>query len=86
VATLFTDEQERARLASLTSVLTNERIIADAGGYADFLLAPPEVRGSAVAAAVCVAGATDDDLFTAGQAELLERALTDSGVNHTVEF
>ena len=47
-ATLFTDRQERARLSSLTSVLTNDRIIADAGAYADFLLARPEVRGSAI--------------------------------------
>ena len=31
VATLFTDQQERARLSSLTRVLTNDRIIADAG-------------------------------------------------------
>src|ERR1022692_888480 len=48
VATLFTDEQERARLSSLTSVLTNDRIIADAGAYSDFLLARPEVTGSAI--------------------------------------
>jgi dienelactone hydrolase len=48
VATLFTDEQERARLFSLTSVLTNERITADAGAYSDFLLARPEVTGSAI--------------------------------------
>lgn len=38
VATLFTDPQERARMASITSVLTNDRIIADSGAYADFLL------------------------------------------------
>jgi carboxymethylenebutenolidase len=29
-------------------VLTNERIIADSGAYADFLLARPEVTGSAI--------------------------------------
>jgi uncharacterized membrane protein affecting hemolysin expression len=34
VATVFTDQRERARLSSLTSVLTNDRIIADAGSYA----------------------------------------------------
>ena len=33
-----------------------------------------------------MAGAKDDDSFTAGQAELLERALTDAGVDHTLEF
>ena len=37
-------------------------------------------------ATVYVAGAKDDDSFTAGQAELLERALTDAGVDHTLEF
>ncbi len=136
VATLFTDKDERARLFTLTSVLTRDRIIADAGAYADFLLARPEVTGSAIGstgyclggrmsltsagglgrtiaaaasfhggrlavaddpssphlaadritAAVYVAGAADDDSFTAGQAELLEEALTDAGVEHTVEF
>ncbi len=136
VATLFTDKQERARLSTLTSVLTNDRIIADAGAYSRFLLARPEVTGPAigttgyclggrmsllaagglgrtiaaaasfhggrlavagdpsspylladrVTATVYVAGATDDDSFTAGQAELLERALTDAGVDHTLEF
>ena len=48
MATLFTDQQERARLSRLTSVLTNDRIIADSGAYADFLLARPEVTGSAI--------------------------------------
>ncbi len=136
VATLFTDKQERARMSSLTSVLTNDRIIADAGAYAGFLLTRPEVTGSAIGttgyclggrmsliaagglgckiaaaasfhggrlavdgdpssphlsadritATVYVAGAKDDDSFTAGQAELLERALTDAGVDHTLEF
>jgi carboxymethylenebutenolidase len=135
-ATLFTDKQERARLATLTSVLTNDRVIADASAYADFLLARPEVTGSAIGttgyclggrmsliaagglgrkiaaaasfhggrlavagdpssphlsasritATVYVAGATDDDSFTAEQAGLLESALTDAGVDHTLEF
>ncbi len=48
VATVFTDKQERARLSSLASVLTNDRIIADSGAYADFLLARPEVTGSTI--------------------------------------
>ncbi len=136
VATLFTDKQERARLSRLTSVLTNDRIIADSGAYADFLLARPEVTGSAIGttgyclggrmsliaagglgrtiaaaasfhagrlavagdpssphlaanritATVYVAGATDDRSFTAEQAGLLESALTDAGVDHTLEF
>ena len=48
VATLFTDQQERARLSGLVSALTNEKVIADSGAYADFLLARPEVSGSAI--------------------------------------
>ena len=134
VATVFTDKQERARLSSLASVLTNDRIIADSGAYADFLLARPEVTGSTIGttgyclggrmsliaagglgrkiaaaasfhggrlavagdpssphlsagritATVYVAGARDDDSFTT--AELLESALTDAGVDHTLEF
>ncbi|MGI8446600.1 MAG: dienelactone hydrolase family protein [Streptosporangiaceae bacterium] len=136
VATLFTDPRERARLGTLTTVLTNDRIIADAGAYADFLLARPDVAGSAIgttgyclggrmsliaagglgdtiaaaasfhggrlavaddpssphvsadriSATVYVAGAKDDNSFTAGQAGLLDSALTDAGVDHTVEF
>jgi carboxymethylenebutenolidase len=136
VATLFTDEHERARMASLAGVLTNDRIISDSAAYADFLLAWPEISGSAIgttgyclggrlsliaacglgnkiaaaasfhggrlavtddpasphlladgiAATIYVAGAVEDRSFTAEQAELLERALTDAGVDHTVEF
>ncbi len=135
-ATLFTDSQERARLGTLVSVLTNDRVVADAGAYADFLLTRPEVSGPAIGttgyclggrmsliaagglgrtiaaaasfhggrlavdgdpssphltadritAAVYVAGATDDDTFTAEQAALLENALTGAGVEHTVEI
>jgi carboxymethylenebutenolidase len=48
VATVFTDSQERARLAGLARVLTNDRVIADSGAYADFLLARPEVSGSSI--------------------------------------
>lgn len=46
--TAFSDEKERARLFGLMSDLSNERITADAGAYADFLLARPEVRGTAI--------------------------------------
>jgi len=136
VATLFTDKQQRARLLRLTGALTNERIIADAGAYSGFLLARPEVTGSAIGttgyclggrmsliaagglgrviaaaasfhggrlavaddpnsphlaadritATVYVAGAVEDGSFTAEQAELLDRALSDAGVDHIVEF
>ena len=46
--TAFSDEKERGRLFGLIRGLTNERVIADADAYADFLLARPEVRGTAV--------------------------------------
>jgi carboxymethylenebutenolidase len=124
VVTLFTDKHERARMSSLTSLLTKDRIIADSGAYSAFLRARPEVTGSSIGttgyclggrmsliaagglgrkiaaaasfhggrlavtgdpssphlsadritATIYVAGAKDDDSFTAGQAELLERA------------
>jgi carboxymethylenebutenolidase len=35
---------------------------------------------------VYVAGARDDSSFTRAQAEMLDGALTDAGVDHTVEF
>ena len=136
VNTLFTDPQERARMGTLAGVLSNDRIIADAGAYAEFLLARPEVSGAAIgttgyclggrmslvaagglgrtiaaaasfhggrlavaddpssphlaadriAATVYVAGAQDDNSFTAEQAELLRGALADAGVDFTLEF
>lgn len=136
VNTLFTDPRERARMGTLVRVLTNDRITADAAAYADFLLARPEVSGSAIgttgyclggrmsmvaagglghtiaaaasfhggrlavaddpssphlladriAARVYVAGAMEDGSFTREQAEMLDRALTSAGVDHTVEF
>src|SRR6476620_6172753 len=48
VATVFTDEQERARMSGLARALTNDRVVADSGAYADFLLARPEVTGPAI--------------------------------------
>jgi carboxymethylenebutenolidase len=136
VATVFGDEQERSRMFGLVRALTNDKIIADAAAYRDFLLARPEVSGTAIgttgyclggrmslvaagglgdtiaaaasfhggrlampddpssphlaagriSATVYVAGAIEDDSFTAEQAELLERALAEAGVSHTVEF
>lgn len=136
VATLFTDDQERARLGTLVAPLTNDAIIADAGAYAAFLLDRPEVTGTAIgttgyclggrmsmitagglgdtvgaaasfhgggiavadnpasphlaadriSAAVYVAGAQEDNSFTAAQAELLAQALTAAGVDHTIEI
>jgi carboxymethylenebutenolidase len=48
IATVFTDPQERNRLFGMVRTLTNDRVIADAEAYADFLLARPEVAGSAI--------------------------------------
>jgi carboxymethylenebutenolidase len=136
LATVFTDKQERARLGSLMGSLSNEKIIADASAYAEFLLNRPEVSGDTIgttgycmggrmsilaagglgdtiaaaasfhggglavadrptsphlaadriSATVYVAGAREDNSFTAEQAELLDHALTEAGVEHTVEF
>jgi len=46
--TAFSDEAERGRLFGMIGSLTNDRIVADANAYADFLLARPEVRGTKV--------------------------------------
>jgi carboxymethylenebutenolidase len=136
VTTLFSDPAERARMAGYASSLTPDRIAADTGAYLGFLLARPEVAGSAagttgycmggrlslitaaahpdevaaaasfhggriavaddpdsphlaagrIAATVYVAGAEDDEWFTSEQARLLDSALTEAGVRHTVEF
>lgn len=48
IATVFGDEQERTRLFTIMGSLTNDKVVADAGSYADFLLARPEVTGSAI--------------------------------------
>jgi carboxymethylenebutenolidase len=48
VATMFSDPGERARMGALVRPLSNDRIIADAAAYAEFLLARPEVSGTAV--------------------------------------
>ncbi len=46
--TAFSDQDERGRLFGLMGGLTNDLITADATTYADFLLARPEVSGSAI--------------------------------------
>lgn len=48
VATLFTDEAERTRMGGYARELTNDRIVADTGAWADFLLARPETTGTAI--------------------------------------
>jgi carboxymethylenebutenolidase len=136
IATVFSDEDERARLSGFMSSLTRDRIVSDTGAYLDYLMARPEVVGTTagttgycmggrlslitagahpdkvgaaasfhggriaveddpesphlaanrISATVYVAGAEDDGSFTPEQAQLLDSALTEAGVPHTVEF
>jgi carboxymethylenebutenolidase len=46
----------------------------------------PHLAAGHIAATVYVAGARNDRTFTTEQAALLEAALTDAGVEHTIEF
>ncbi|HEX3591486.1 MAG TPA: dienelactone hydrolase family protein [Pseudonocardiaceae bacterium] len=48
--------------------------------------ASPHRAADRIAATVYVAGAQNDNSYTAEHAEVLERALTDAGVVHTLEF
>ena len=55
--TAFSDEKERNRLFALAHTLSNERVIADGNAYTDFLLARPEVSGTAIGAqGYCMGG------------------------------
>lgn len=57
VQTAFGDAKERNRLFALAHTLSNERVIADGNDYADFLLARPEVSGTAIGAhGYCMGG------------------------------
>ena len=57
VRTAFSDASERNRLFGLAHTLTNDRVVADADAYADFLLARPEVGGTAIGAhGYCMGG------------------------------
>ena len=49
-------------------------------------IAGPHLLADRMTGTVYVAGAIEDGTFTAEQAELLDRALTDAGVDHTIEF
>jgi carboxymethylenebutenolidase len=48
LATMWSDDQERARLFDLMGVLTKDRVAADARAYSEFLLTRPQVAGSAI--------------------------------------
>lgn len=57
--TAFSEAGERSRLMALMQTMTNERIIADADAYLAFLLARPEVMGTAVGTTgYCMGGRT----------------------------
>lgn len=48
MATVFSDDGERARLMGMVGGLTDAMIVADAGAYLDFLAGRPEVTGVGV--------------------------------------
>lgn len=56
------------------------------GGLATDDPGSPHLLADRMRAAVYVGGAQNDPSFTAEQAGTLERALTDAGVQHTIEF
>lgn len=48
IATVFGDESERTRLFAIMGSLSNDKIVADSAAFADYLLARPEVTGTAI--------------------------------------
>ena len=46
----------------------------------------PHLRAAQISAVVYIAAAENDGSFTVGQGQILDAALTDAGVEHTVEF
>lgn len=48
MSTLFSDPSQRARMGTLMTALTKDKIAEDAGAYLEFLLARPEVTGTAI--------------------------------------
>jgi carboxymethylenebutenolidase len=56
------------------------------GGLASEDPGSPHLLADRINAAVYVGGAQDDASFTAAQAETLDKALTDAGVEHTIEW
>ena len=65
IATVFSDENERARLSGFMSSLTRDRIVSDTGAYLDYLLTRPEVVGTtAGTTGYCMGGRLS--LITAG--------------------
>ncbi|GAY17481.1 dienelactone hydrolase family protein [Mycobacterium sp. shizuoka-1] len=56
------------------------------GGLASDDPGSPHLLADRIRAAVYVGGAQDDASFTTDQAETLDKALTDAGVEHTIEW
>ncbi len=56
LATVFSEEDERARLMSLVRSLTPEMKIRDAGAFLEFLAGRPEVSGSVGTTGYCMGG------------------------------
>ncbi len=56
------------------------------GGLASEDPGSPHLLAGKIRAAVYVGGAADDASFTTEQAETLDKALTDAGVEHTIEW
>jgi carboxymethylenebutenolidase len=78
------------RLSLIVAGHLGDRIAAAASFHGGNLAAAedpdsPHHRAADFAAAVYIAGATDDPSFPDEQRERLERALTDAGVGHTIE-
>jgi carboxymethylenebutenolidase len=78
------------RAALLVAGQHPERIAAAAsfhgGGLATDQPTSPHLLADRIRAAVLVAAAENDTTFPVEQAELLEKTLTDAGVDHTIEF
>jgi carboxymethylenebutenolidase len=70
--------------------LVPERVAAamsfHGGGLASEDSGSPHLLADKISAVVYVGGAQDDASFTAAHAETLDKALTDAGVEHTIEW
>lgn len=78
------------RLSLVTAANLGERIAAAASFHGGNLAKAddpdsPHHKARAIKAAVYVAGAIEDQSFTDEQKDLLEKSLSEAGVNHTIE-
>ena len=78
------------RLSLITAANLGEHIAAAASFHGGNLAKAddpdsPHHKARAIKAAVYVAGAIEDQSFTDGQKELLEKSLSEAGVTHTIE-